>query len=316
MWTAEQIVHELTRRGDLWHAGPGLVGLRGPSSAALRAIEGAVAAIALLETDDEWRLPQALSLQTLARADYFSSFPQWLTAASHLGGDPDALEAVARATDPRSAVGEALQPPDAALPPALCYHTYAALAGRVLLAPRRMTAQGTCWRHEGGALAPLERGWAFTMREIVYLGEAHGVAGFSTRKADRAMALARGLELECELVDATDPFFAPTARGRGLLQRVKGLKRELLLPIGGGRRIAAASFNHHETFFGEAFDIRLPDGTPASSGCAAFGMERWLLAFLVAHGPDPVGWPEIPEWAATDSPRPPTRPYLQTPERT
>ena len=72
---------------------------------------------------------------------------------------------------------------------------------------------------------------------------------------------------------------------------MKGLKHELALPIGGERSTAAASFNNHERFFGDAFGITLETGEPASSGCVAFGIERWLLAFLVAHGVDRVGWP-------------------------
>jgi len=103
--------------------------------------------------------------------------------------------------------------------------------------------------------------------------------------------LASSLGLEHRIVIATDPFFAPTARGKKLLQRVKGLKHELMLPVGDGREIAAASFNNHEAFFGECFDIRQAGGEPAVSGCVAFGLERWLLAYLVAHGPDAAGWP-------------------------
>jgi len=80
---------------------------------------------------------------------------------------------------------------------------------------------------------------------------------------------------------------------RRQLQRVKGLKRELLLPLGGGRRVAASSFNDHERFFGDAFDIRLSDGSPAHSACCAHGVERWTLALLVAHGPDARHWPSF-----------------------
>ena len=93
---------------------------------------------------------------------------------------------------------------------------------------------------------------------------------------------------------ATDPFFAPAARAKHVLQQLKELKHELLLPIGASNSIAASSFNLHETFFGEAFDIRLPNGKPATTACVAFGLERWLLAFLVRHGPDADGWPAIP----------------------
>jgi hypothetical protein len=108
-----------------------------------------------------------------------------------------------------------------------------------------------------------------------------------------AGSLASRLDLDAGFLVATDPFFAPTARGKALLQRVKGLKHELALPIGGERSTAAASFNNHEQFFGEAFGITLESGEAASSGCVAFGLERWLLAFLVAHGIDRVAWPSL-----------------------
>ena len=86
-------------------------------------------------------------------------------------------------------------------------------------------------------------------------------------------------------------FFAPTARGQAALQRIKGLKHELEFRFPDMRPLAIASFNDHEVFFGEAFGISLADGTPAWSGCVAFGIERWLLAILCTHGVDPKDWP-------------------------
>jgi hypothetical protein len=90
---------------------------------------------------------------------------------------------------------------------------------------------------------------------------------------------------------ASDPFFAPSARGRAALQRIKGLKHELVFRFPDGRPLAIASFNDHEEFFGDAFSISLADGSAASSGCVAFGLERWLLAVLVTYGVDPADWP-------------------------
>ena len=175
----------------------------------------------------------------------------------------------------------------------MCYHVYAALAGRVLAATTYVSAEGTCWRHEGDRLRPLGRGWAFTMRESVCIGDAGATETFRARGIEHARALASSLSLDAVLEEATDPFFRPTARGRELLQRVKGLKQELRLPVGDGS-VAAASFNLHERFFGDAFDIRLGDGSPAASACVAYGIERWLLAFLVAHGTRARDWPTIP----------------------
>ena len=129
------------------------------------------------------------------------------------------------------------------------------------------------------------------MREIVFVGKADDAQLFLERASSRAIALARALGLHPTVVAATDPFFAPTARGKQLLQQLQELKREMLLPLGTGARIAASSFNLHGVFFGEAFDIRLPAGTPATTACVAFGLERWLLAFLVRHGLDAAAWP-------------------------
>ena len=291
-WTADTVVAELTRRGELWEPVPGLAACRGGVLALFRRIETRLADLARAEGFDEWQVAPGLELQTLARARYFESFPQWLTAAGHLGDDEATLDSIARSPDPAAAAGRAIGPAACALTPALCYHTYARLSGETVEAVR-MTTQGTCWRHEGDRLRPLERGWAFTMREMVFVGAAADVRAFRQAGMALGLRLARSLGLSGDLQTATDPFFAPSAKGRALLQQVKGLKHELRLDVGGGRRVAAASFNDHERFFGTCFDIRQPHGEPAASGCIAFGLERWVLAFLVAHGPDPAAWPDV-----------------------
>jgi seryl-tRNA synthetase len=291
MRTAESVVAALRARGELWDVGPGIVGLRGNVLALMRRIEHEIALLAQLDGPEEWSAPPAVAMRTLARAEYFASFPFWLTAASHLPDDDRALEEIATADDSVSAARSALRSPDTALPPALCYHVFERLAGGRLTTTRLITLNGTCWRHEGPRLAPLERQWAFTMREVVCLGSSGDVEDFRQRAMRVSGSLASRLDLDAGFLVATDPFFAPTARGKAIVQRVKALKHELALPIGGDRSTAAASFNNHEQFFGEAFDISLETGEPASSGCVAFGVERWLLAFLVAHGVDRVAWP-------------------------
>jgi seryl-tRNA synthetase len=302
MRAAEQVVAELRARGELWESAPGLIGLRGDALQLYERIALLARDAAESAADDDsahgdacerWRAPSAVALSTLARARYFESFPQWLTLAAHLREDATSLERVARAADPARAACDACAPAGAALPPAVCYHVYAALAGRTLSATSYVSAEGTCWRHEGDQLRPLARGWAFTMRECVAVGDEESVAAFRARGIARARALADSLGLDATLEEATDPFFRPTARGRELLQRLKGLKQELRLPAGDGS-VAVASFNLHERFFGDAFDIRLGDGSPAASACVAYGIERWLLAFLAAHGTAARDWPTIP----------------------
>jgi rubrerythrin len=299
MRTAESVVAELRRRGELWEHAPGLVGLRGETLRLCRALESEIASLARRHAPDEWQVPPALDFATLARADYFASFPQWLTGLAHLDGDEAALAAVASAADPAAAATAAASALPLALQPAACYHVYSALADSQIDEPRLITLQCTCWRNEADRVAPLERGRAFTMREVVCVGEPVDVERFRVRSIAAACSLAARLGIAADVEPANDPFFAPTARGRALLQQMKGLKQELRLAIGGGRTTAAASFNDHEGFFGDAFGIRLADGRTAATGCTAFGIERWLLAFLVAHGTNPEEWPMY--WTRDDT---------------
>jgi seryl-tRNA synthetase len=291
MLPPEEIVRRLRESGSLWDVAPGVTGLSGRVAALEREIEGALADIARAETPNEWRAPAGVSFETLERAKYFSSFPQWLSMASHLSGDESVLQSIASSESPGRTAPSCGVAPAIALPPAVCYNTYAALADSTIDGSVLMTAQGTCWRHEGERHAALERGWAFTMREIVCVGTAWDVKSLLDRGVERASALAARLGLETEVVVASDPFFAPSARGRAALQRIKGLKHELVFRFPDGRPLAIASFNDHEEFFGDAFSISLPGGQAASSGCVAFGLERWLLAVLVTHGVDSADWP-------------------------
>ena len=293
MLSPDDVIRRLREGGALWEVAPGVSGLRGPVVSVLREIESALADLARAETSNEWLAPAGVSFETLERAQYFASFPEWLTAASHLSGEDAAMEQIAASASPGASARASLAPADVALPPAICYNTYAAHADSTIASPVIMTAQGTCWRHEGERLAALERGWAFTMREIVCIGTQYDVKEFLDRSVERVSALERALGLDCELIPASDPFFAPTARGRAALQRIKGLKHELQFRYPNGQPLAIASFNDHELFFGDAFAISLSDGTPAWSGCVAFGLERWLLAILVTYGVDPSSWPPI-----------------------
>ena len=301
MRTAESVVAALRERGELWEVAPGVIGLRGNVLSLFRRLEHEIALLAQLDAPEEWATPPALSMSTLDRADYFASFPFWLTAASHLPDDEPTLERIAAAVDRVGMARDTLGSSEIALPPALCYHVYERFAGKRLTTARLITLSGTCWRHEGSQIATLERQWAFTMRETVCIGSASDVEDFRQRMMRAAGALASRLDLDAGFLVATDPFFAPTARGKAIVQRVKGLKHELALPIGTDRSTAAASFNNHEQFFGDAFSITVESGEPASSGCVAFGLERWLLAFLVAHGLDRVSWPSLADNSAVSA---------------
>lgn len=291
MQLPEQIIRELKSSGQIWDAAPGLTGMRGALASLRRDVSRVIGDTAWQLSTDEWKMPQGLAFETLERAGYFESFPQWLSGASHLSGDETVLERVATSLSPGDTARKSFEPATAALPPAVCYHTYAAVRGQVLHEPLAMTAEEVCWRHERDRFAKLERGWAFTMREIVCLASARVVEDFRQTGIEQARALADALGLATRVELASDPFFAPTSRGKALLQRFKSLKHELLFDYPDGSSLAIASFNNHERFFGEGFEISLDDGSFASSACVAFGIERWMLAILMTHGIESRDWP-------------------------
>ena len=219
----------------------------------------------------ETESPEAIQVETLRRAGFIEAFPQKLV----LGGEP----------------GRALSP-------AMCYHSYPRFEGRTVNEHGSLTTTvGRCFREEADADSPLERLRAFTMREIIVVGSSTSVARLRAGMIERVSGWVRALGLEGYIEPATDPFFTSEARGRLLAQQLVPLKYELRLGVGGGgRTVAAASFNDHQQHFGRAFDIRLPDGESAHSGCVAFGWERWVLAFISQHGADARHWPDAVRW--------------------
>ena len=69
------------------------------------------------------------------------------------------------------------------------------------------------------------------------------------------------------------------------MQQLRNLKYELRADAGSAGRLAISSFNLHDAFFTSRFNIGpMSDGSPAVSGCVAFGIDRWTLACLAQHG--------------------------------
>src|SRR5687767_1657686 len=248
----------MTSSADFVMLGDGRALLRGTTARLVRWFDERFLQMAREDGAVECRFPATIAGDVLTRAGYFDAHPGGATALA--GGAATYW-----------------------LPPAVCYHAYAMLAGTRLDAPIRLTASQTCFREADRPALTAERLWEFTMREAIFIGSRDWVSGERTRWAERIDAFARDLRLSGSRLPAADPFFAAVGRGRHLLQQLKGLKEELRMAVG-ANSVAVASFNLHESFFGSRFDITLQEGTAAHSGCAAFGLERWALAFIDQHG--------------------------------
>jgi hypothetical protein len=281
-------VARLREVGLTWHE-HGQVSLRGPLLGLLRDCDEAFLALASRWGAEEETHPAFIAAAQLDRIDYLDSFPQLANFPVALDAETASIDAF-RAGPPVGRDGGVrlgrLAPVRELLTPAACYHLYVEHAGEELGPARYLTTRNTCFRRETH-YQPLRRQRGFEMREVVCLGPRDTVVGFLEQARTLVSRLCVLLDLAITWDVASDPFFRPAQNPKRLFQQVQATKREAVYGD-----LAIASINLHEDHFGTAFSIT-SDGSPASSGCVAFGLDRWLFAITDRYGPDPERWPGV-----------------------
>ncbi|MDX1437704.1 MAG: hypothetical protein R3335_12890, partial [Anaerolineales bacterium] len=182
---------------------------------------------------------------------------------------------------------------EALLSPAVCYHLYFSLADKELPGGSlAATATGSCFRYESYNLKSLERLWDFTMQEVIFVGDKDFVLTNRAAGRERMSEFFGELGLAYRVESANDPFFIGEYSQQTAFQSAFELKYEIRarIPHRDGT-LAIGSYNYHQNFFGRNLNIRLPDGSPAHTGCVAFGLERTAYAFLAQFGLEPEKWP-------------------------
>jgi hypothetical protein len=246
-----------------------------------------------------YRYPTLIPTRVLEAAGYFSSFPQYLMFVTRLHSDVDVYRGFqAQYRRDGRLTPEVLgycRAVDYCLPPTMCFHTFGHYRGSVVGEDglEVVTAKGKSFRFESRYATTLERLWDFTIREIVFLGDRAEVLEARQRLMDRVFAFITDLGLAGECEVGNDPFFCEPDGDAGRIptQRMMELKYELRLQVSDTTSIAVGSFNFHDNFFGQGFAITRPGGEHASSGCAGFGIERLVHAFLCQYGTDQAAWP-------------------------
>ena len=291
---ARGVYETLLERGWALQLGNGQVGL---ASEALEVFEAFDARFFKISQDvfsaKPQRYPLLIPTDILRRCNYFTSFPHLVSMISHFVEDYERLTEVTKANTDADAV-DTVSPDHivqaaACLGPAICYHCYQGLEGKTLAENSVFTAMGRCARYESTNMVGLDRLWEFSMREIILVGEEDWVTEKRQLGIDAFCQLIEELELSCVLETANDPFFAPIYANKSYWQSSAGLKFEGRFPVetrpdGSSRTLSCASFNLHQDFFGNTFDISLANGSPVFSGCMGFGLDRLVLAYFVQHG--------------------------------
>ena len=119
--------------------------------------------------------PTLIPARVLAKCDYFRSFPQNVTFASHLEPNVQTIDSFRSRHSERETLDDGargdMSTPDTCLSPATCYHVYHLHARKIV--PAAGTVHGVCgkcFRFESTNTSDLRRLWDFTMREIVFMG--------------------------------------------------------------------------------------------------------------------------------------------------
>lgn len=256
----------------------------GPQATSLhQAIDANFAAWGAEVGADAMTYPPLVAVGDLTSLDYFDNFPHLASLVAGLDPTRFGADGPADGALTDGAVSsEALAPAVLALPSAACYSSYLALRGTALgREPIRITTRATCFRREK-QYEGLSRLLGFTMREIICIGSREAVLDHLARLKQRVARFIEQVGLPFEVDVAQDPFFDPNG-ARSTMQKLFPVKEEFLFR----GQLAIASVNFHRNFFGERCGIRLPGGSPAFTGCVAFGVERWLAA-LGAHFRDEV----------------------------
>jgi hypothetical protein len=296
--TREDPMEALLQRGELSQEATGIFALGPLVTRLIDFFEGRFMDLAESFGAAPYRFPTLIPARSLERVNYFRAFPHSLTFVTHLREDLDAIDHFAQhaACDEHGMLDTPLEPfagIQALLSPAVCYHLYFMLADQTLPAGGvAATAVGNCFRYEAINLTTLERLWNFTMREVIFVGSKEFVLENRESGRERMRRVFEEVGLAYRVESANDPFFIGEFRKQAAFQSAFQLKFEIRasLPFKDST-LAVGSYNYHQDFFGRNLNISLPDGTPAHTGCIAFGLERMAFAFLAQYGLEPERWP-------------------------
>ncbi len=244
--------------------------------------------------------PVVINGTTLDKTNHFTSFPEHVHFVSHLKEDLDVIEEFTKEIrknegwkdDHNIHYHNLASEPKYMINPATCYHCYEGLQGETLQEDGVIvTAVSKCHRYESRNHMQFGRLLDFTMREIIFVGKPDFVKENRMKSIELLKEQVKEWELDCHLENANDPFFTDDYQVKASFQRQQEMKFELRMNIPFLQStMSVTSSNFHSNTFGKAFNIQAGK-RPAVTGCLAFGLERFVLAFLAQYGLNEANWP-------------------------
>ena len=132
------------------------------------------------------------------------------------------------------------------------------------------------------------------MREVIFIGSQTFVLENREKARNIMRTIFSEIGMAYRVESANDPFFIGEFQKQTAFQSAFQLKYEIRanLPFKDST-LAIGSYNFHQDFFGRHLNITLADGSAATTGCVAFGLERCAYAFLAQFGFDKNNWPKV-----------------------
>ncbi|MBN2560292.1 MAG: hypothetical protein JXQ75_05120 [Phycisphaerae bacterium] len=292
----DPIVHLLESR-DVIKVADGLYLYQGEFWRVFQALHDYVKRLAREYEAVEQEYPVLWPIDLFRKINYFAEFPQQAILSTSVKGSFEDKESFAQryatGEDYESvAVTEHMADCRHGLQPAVCDLCYYTLSNETDYQNTIYTTYNKVFRNEYSTTDSLDRLLAFSVRDIMFVGDRDFVLDVRQRLIEDLIEFLRILDLNCRIETASDPFFTNDSAMKAVFQNTARLKYELLARLNhSGVYIAVGSINLHLDFFGRAFNIRLPDGTFAHSGCIGIGFERLAYALYCQYGPDLGGWP-------------------------
>ncbi|WP_342474049.1 aminoacyl--tRNA ligase-related protein [Bacillus sp. FSL W8-1141] len=235
------------------------------------------------------RYPSTISKDLMEKCKYHTNFPQNIYSVFEIPHDYQIIDDIREKH--HGFQHEHFQQAGRFLQPCICYHCYEEWEGKTYTDNQMMTAAGQCFRHEISWKVDPLRKIEFSMREIVFIGHQEFIN--ETRKAllENTWECFHQLGLSGKVTTANDPFFFYDDIDKANYQLMANSKYELVA-VTEKKDVSIASFNDCGEMLCERFHISGEDGLPLYSGCAAFGIDRWVQVFLQTYGRNRKDWPK------------------------
>tara|TARA_B100001057_G_C22867153_1_gene957055 strand:+ start:4604 stop:5800 length:1197 start_codon:yes stop_codon:yes gene_type:complete len=240
--------------------------------------------------------PNVIAIESLAKTNHLTSFPEHLHFIAHLKPELDNID---RYSDKIKAEGmdETLKnintsPPEIVQNPSTCYNCFASLKNSKINDNIAITAKSSCHRYESSNHVQLGRLLEFDLREVIFIGSPEYVRSTRERTLLLIQDFVTDWELGGSLQSENDPFFTSDFKIKAKHQREMKMKYEYRSFTNRGKdNMSIMSSNLHGLTFSKAFNIKSDNG-PVHTGCLGFGIERFAISFIAQHSLDIRNWPK------------------------